>query len=875
VATSLQAGYHAVNADDEFVESGGTAEVICPSGHFCSGGDKTACNDIGTLCLEGSSAPSQCPKGSYCSNPSSSAICSAGQSCPEGTQDPQECPAGASCNVPGATELIIIPNSIIEKRESELEPYEENPALFQFSYELSLSAPPKNEVVTVNIAMMRSRNITCIQQEKRITLTTSELTFSNDTYNISQTVLAVVNVSNSYQGPLGVVFEHSVETADLNWQAPFLLPVFLTILDDDACTQGAAQLEDDNNVRICQCEEGYFIDSIDPNFCGSATCTPCEEGMACDPKPDENAAEAAAKYRSQSLASVLIDPGMYRVDADSAVVVSCPIDSACVGNATAGDLLCDTGRTGPMCQVCLITDEMTYVKSNDECVPCESSHQGIMYGLLAAVLVVMVLAAYVIMRHTHKENVALKLNSKLERFSRQILTKYKIVLKVLQTLSKIVTLYPEITFPAVFTSVVSKCNIFVDLDVNILPFNCIASTNFHDKLLVMTLFPIAFIAYIGLVFVHQRRKINASADLTDGESWMRIRKKMGKLEADCIYYTLVFVYTIFSLVSTTIIQTFNYDDRLKTVTGESYLIADYTIQESDPVHRAYVAYAAVMFVLYCIGIPAASLYLLRKNKVEIQELQRCVYELAEKEEEERNLRGVQDDSVCEVRSESDFSEPPSASHILEANRKRLRTLEADIQRLQTEQKDFLEKNPRLRGLTPLYQDYEAGYYHFEVIQFVITLFLVAVAASLPVNSGSVVFLALVASGGMLLAFAWLKPYMNSGDDRDAFFAQIAITMTLCVGLLSLSASDEDPKDWAFGWLLILFTAVAVLVPVGMMLHLAALVFYNCDPGSMPSWMQFIYTHANEAAGGLAKLIDGCASLCSSSAGSTGFQTGRV
>ena len=23
-------------------------------------------------------------------------------------------------------------------------------------------------------------------------------------------------------------------------------------------------------------------------------------------------------------------------------------------------------------------------------------------------------------------------------------------------------------------------------------------------------------------------------------------------------------------------------------------------------------------------------------------------------------------------------------------------------------------------------------------------------------------------------------------------------MTLCVGLLSLSASDEDPKDWAFG-----------------------------------------------------------------------------
>ena len=151
-----------------------------------------------------------------------------------------------------------------------------------------------------------------------------------------------------------------------------------------------------------------------------------------------------------------------------------------------------------------------------------------------------------------------------------------------------------------------------------------------------------------------------------------IREKLGKLEADCIYYTLVFVYTIFSLVSTTIIQTFNYDDRLEIVTGESYLIADYTIQESDPVHRAYVAYAAVMFVLYCVGIPAASLYLLRTHKLEIQELQLCVYELAEKEEEERKLggvmrtparlSGVQEDSVREVRSESDLfadiSEPP-------------------------------------------------------------------------------------------------------------------------------------------------------------------------------------------------------------------------
>jgi hypothetical protein len=138
-----------------------------------------------------------------------------------------------------------------------------------------------------------------------------------------------------------------------------------------------------------------------------------------------------------------------------------------------------------------------------------------------------------------------------------------------------------------------------------------------------------------------------------------------------------------------------------------------------------------MFVLYCVGIPAASLYLLRTHKLEIVELQICVYELAEKEEEARKLggvtrsparlSGVQEGSVREVRSESDLfadiSELPAAS----------KTLEADIKTLRTKQKDILDKNPRLRGLTPLYQDYEAGYYYFEVVQFVVTLFLVAVA----------------------------------------------------------------------------------------------------------------------------------------------------
>jgi hypothetical protein len=74
---------------------------------------------------------------------------------------------------------------------------------------------------------------------------------------------------------------------------------------------------------------------------------------------------------------------------------------------------------------------------------------------------------------------------------------------------------------------------------------------------------------------------------------------------------------------------------------------------------------------------------------------------------------------------------------------------------------------------------------------------------------------------MLLALYGWKPYTDDGDDRDAFISQMVgpfisfpnhfhfhyhphenakqtITLTLLVGLLSLSAADEQPQDWAFG-----------------------------------------------------------------------------
>jgi hypothetical protein len=731
---------------------------------------------------------------------------------------------------------------VVEIRESELTLYtnsseEQALGIFQFYYELSLSSQPQ-ETVIVRVEIKQSRNISCIHQDGRLLLMTPELAFSRDSYNTPQAALAAVNVSNAYQGSLSVIFTHNVETEDEDWQAPFLLPVSLTLLDDDVCTVGAAQYEDENNVRICQCEEGHFVKDTDPNFCESATCEPCVDGMICHAASPTD----AAQYRNKRLESLLIKSGMYRLDAQSTVVVECPIKQACVGDGNAGDSLCANGHSGPMCQACLAANEVTYVWSDEKCVLCESGQEGTMYGLLVAVLIVLISIAWCVVRHKDKaEKIGRRLNAKWERFNQQILTKYKIVVKLLQTLAKITTLYP-FTLPAIFVSSFNKINI-VDLDVNVLPFNCVVtSTNFHHKLLLMTVAPLGFVGYVGIVYLYQRHRIKRSATAAGSELEKR---DLNKLEADCLYVVLVFLYTIFSLVSTTIIQTFHYDGRLGN--GELYLIADYTITASDPIHRNFVVYAWIMAVVYCLGIPGASLYLLRRHKEAIKELQTCVSELLEKENKKKVL--IQKESQRENTSlQLDNTKDPLEIDVegTAKGNSQLRTdldeLEDDIKMLQNKRHELLwkgEHSSALRGLRPLYQDYESEWYWFEIVQFGATLFLAAIAASLPVNSASVVFLALLVAGGMLLMFANFNPYIDGTDGILAQMGQLTITLALLVGLLALSSSQEHEENSVFGWLLLLFTSIAVFAPAALIANVAVrliLSHYKKDPDLLPGWL---------------------------------------
>jgi hypothetical protein len=192
-----------------------------------------------------------------------------------------------------------------------------------------------------------------------------------------------------------------------------LLPVSLTLIDDDACVDGATQedvqVQDNKRVRVCQCTAGYFVDGVDAAFCNSVTrCVRCEVGLVCTGK--------------EPLQHVTLEPGYFRVSAFSRDVVECPVPTACssssfpattvAATATAtttttttddhhhhhvrdfGDSLCarNLGYEGPLCMVCHVSANATYYFDGNKCVKCADERDAGLV-LLSMLIACVVLAA--------------------------------------------------------------------------------------------------------------------------------------------------------------------------------------------------------------------------------------------------------------------------------------------------------------------------------------------------------------------------------------------------------------------------------------------------------------------------------------------------
>jgi hypothetical protein len=152
----------------------------------------------------------------------------------------------------------------------------------------------------------------------------------------------------------------------------------------------------------------------------------------------------------------------------------------------------------------------------------------------------------------------------------------------------------------------------------LLSLGCLTQIDFYQKLLITTLGPFAAIAVLASTYSTVRRRNTVQAVEVYSSQRVVVPARTARLEkvlAEHYVVCLAMTFLIYSTVSTTVFQTFACDlvddnDPLKV----QYLRADYRIQCDTSKHKLYKAYAAIMVIIYPLGIPALYSYLLWSNK---------------------------------------------------------------------------------------------------------------------------------------------------------------------------------------------------------------------------------------------------------------------
>jgi hypothetical protein len=439
------------------------------------------------------------------------------------------------------------------------------------------------------------------------------------------------------------------------------------------------------------------------------------------------------------------------------------------------------------------------------------------------------------------------LNEKLwAKLESSVQTKYKIVLKLIQTLGQIALVYP-VELPTVFTNSFGKLNFFSSFNLDIIPLNCVVDTNFHDSLLFMTLAPFGVLlvvmgVYILKTFLMQRafdkeaEEIQGDTDMSSHDKLEACTEKLDTmhfqtkwLRAKCIYVSFIFVYSVFPWITTTIFLTFDHDDRLAEGGGsESYLRTDYRIREDDPVHQGYVGYAAIMLIVYCLGIPTLSYAIVRKLRTEIGDLQTIRMDILRLENEyvemghkirimgNANARNVGRDYNKRVRSGSMTQSDHRALNKLAHLAERQTELEKELEQKLEEEKEAVDAEPLLFGVSPLFRDYEPEYWWFEILQFLATLYLVGISQAWDIDGSTVVFLSLLVSFAMCVTFANCNPYLDSHDDKLAQVSQITISLSLMFGLMSFDTTANH--QGAVAYVFAIFTMLNVMYPFFLIMY---------------------------------------------------------
>lgn len=147
----------------------------------------------------------------------------------------------------------------------------------------------------------------------------------------------------------------------------------------------------------------------------------------------------------------------------------------------------------------------------------------------------------------------------------------------------------NVTYPDVYQVFLDGLDVF-NFDLGwILSAGCVVPIDFHDRLLLSTIGPIAVLLFLAATYAAASR-INGG----DAETLQRIWNKH-------VSVVLLLTFFVYASVSSVLFQAFaceTLDD------GKNYLRADYRTLCDSAEHSAFQVYAGFMVVLYAAGIPA-------------------------------------------------------------------------------------------------------------------------------------------------------------------------------------------------------------------------------------------------------------------------------
>ena len=146
----------------------------------------------------------------------------------------------------------------------------------------------------------------------------------------------------------------------------------------------------------------------------------------------------------------------------------------------------------------------------------------------------------------------------------------------------------NVTFPDVYQRFLDAVDVINFEFSRVLSAGCMFSFDFHDKLLIVTIGPIAGLILLGITYVIAASKHRHS------------KNALGNIWDKHVSMVLLVTFLVYSSISSTVFQMFAcevLDD------GSNYLRADYRINCDSSKHKELQIYAGFMILLYPVGIP--------------------------------------------------------------------------------------------------------------------------------------------------------------------------------------------------------------------------------------------------------------------------------